>query len=139
MQALRQNVNGTLKEGGRSTIGGQSGLQRALIVTEFALALTLLAGGGLAIQSLMNLSRVDPGFPTDRLLTFFLGVTRDRLPDTDKILPFYEQLQEKIGALPGVQATTVATGGPFFGGFVMSFNLPPASRAPRARAGSSAF
>ncbi|HEY7650041.1 MAG TPA: ABC transporter permease, partial [Methylomirabilota bacterium] len=80
VQALRQNVNDTLKEGGRSTIGTQSGLQRALIVTEFALALTLLAGGGLAIQSLMNLSRVDPGFPTDRLLTFFLGVPQERLP-----------------------------------------------------------
>jgi predicted permease len=139
VQALRQNVNDTLKEGGRSTVGSQSGLQRLLIVTEFALALTLLAGGGLAIQSLMNLSRVDPGFPTDRLLTFFLGVPQERLPDPDKILSFYERLQEKIGAVPGVQATTVATGGPLFGGFGMAFDLAGQPRAQGSSRQNAAF
>jgi predicted permease len=110
-----------------------------LIVTEFALALTLLAGGGLAIQSLMNLSRVDPGFPTDRLLTFFLGVPQERLPDPDKILSFYERLQEKIGAVPGVQATTVATGGPLFGGFGMAFDLAGQPRAQGSSRQNAAF
>jgi predicted permease len=139
VQALRLSVNDTLKEGGRSTTSGRSGLQRALIVTEFALALTLLAGGGLAIQSLMNLSRVDPGFPTERLLTFYLGVPPQRLPDPDKILPFYEHLQEKIGAVPGVQAMTVATGGPFFGGFGMAFDLPGQPRAQGSSRQNAAF
>jgi predicted permease len=139
VQALRHDLNETLKGEGRATVGGQGGLQRALVVTEFALALTHLAGGGLAVQSLVNLSRVDPGFPTDRLLTFFLAVPSERLPAPDTILPFYERLQEKIGALPGVQATTVATGGPLFGGFGMAFDLVGQPRAQGSSRQTAAF
>jgi predicted permease len=128
LQALRQNVNETLKEGGRGTVAGRHALQRALIVAEFALALTLLAGGGLAIQSLMNLSRVNVGFPTERLLTFSLGIPPQRLPDAEKILLFYDRLQEKVKALPGVQAVAVATGGPMFGGFGMAVDIAGEAR-----------
>src|SRR5712691_2367332 len=98
-------------------------MQRALVATEFSLALTLLAGGGLAIHSLMNLSRVDLGFPTERLLTFSLSPASRRLPDASSILRFYDQLHEKIGALPGVQSVSFATGGPLAGGFGMAFNI----------------
>ena len=58
------NTNETLKEGGRSIGGGRHRLRRALVVVEFALALTLLAGGGLAIHSLIKLANVDLGFQT---------------------------------------------------------------------------
>jgi len=139
IQALRQDVNGTLKEGGRSAVAGRHGLQRALIVAEFAVALTLLAGGGLAIQSLMNLSRVNVGFATERLLTFSLSVPSQRLPDAEKILLFYDRLRERIGALPGVQAMTVATGGPLFGGFGMGFNLASEPRAEGSSRPGAAF
>jgi predicted permease len=138
-QALRQNVNDTLKEGGRSGMAGQHGLQRTLIVAEFALALTLLAGGGLAIQSLRNLSRVPVGFPTERLLTFSLSVPPERLPDAGRIRLFYDRLQAKISALPGVEAMTVATGGPFFGGFGMGFDLASEPRAQGSSRPSAAF
>ena len=62
-QAMRANLNETLKEGGRSPWAAAAiGLRRALVVAEFALALTLLAGGGLAIHSLLKLTNVDLGF-----------------------------------------------------------------------------
>src|SRR5207247_2576073 len=58
-QAARQNMNDTLKEAGRSLSGGRHRLRRVLVVMEFALALTLLAGGGLAIHSLFKMANVD--------------------------------------------------------------------------------
>jgi len=82
---------------------------------------------------------VNVGFPAERLLTFTLSVPPERLPDTEKILRFYERLQEKVGALPGVQAMTVATGGPFMGGFGMGFDLASAPRAQGSSRESAAF
>src|SRR6267143_1525050 len=58
-QISRWNLSDTLKEGGRSASGvGRQGLRRALVVVEFALALTLLAGAGLVIHSFLKLTRV---------------------------------------------------------------------------------
>jgi len=138
-QALRQNVNDTLKEGGRSNSGGRNTVQRVLIGTEFALALTLLAGGGLAIQSLMNLSKVDPGFPIERLLTFSLGMPPERLQGREKITLFYDRLLEKMGALPGVTSASVATGGPLSGGFGMGFNITSEPRPEGSNRQSTSF
>jgi putative ABC transport system permease protein len=122
-QALRFDLNETLKESGRSAQIGRNRVQRTLVVTEFALALSLLAGGGLAVHSLMNLSRVDLGFPTERLLTFFLPVPPARLEGAERVLLFYRKLHDDIQALPGVQSVTVSTGGPLQGGFGMAFNI----------------
>jgi putative ABC transport system permease protein len=122
-QATRLDLNETLKEGGRGTQAGRSRVQRALVVAEFALALTLLSGGGLAIHSLVNLSRVELGFKTERLLTFYLPVPDKRLEGAERIVLFYSQLQEKIRALPGVESATVSTGAPLHGGFGMAFNV----------------
>jgi putative ABC transport system permease protein len=133
-QATRQNLSETLKESGRSSVGGRHHLQRALVVTEFALALTLLAGGGLAVHSLLNLHRVDLGFRAERLLTFFLPVPSTRLEGADRIRLFYDQVKERIAALPGVQSVTVSTGAPLQGGFGMAFNVsgrPPKEGSAR--------
>ena len=77
-QAARMNLNDVLKGGrqapSRST--GRHGLRRTLVMAEFALALSLLAGGGLAIHSLWNVAHVDLGFRTDHLLTFDLPVRK---------------------------------------------------------------
>jgi|HubBroStandDraft_5_1064220.scaffolds.fasta_scaffold00624_12 putative ABC transport system permease protein len=121
-RAARMNLNEVLKEGGgsaRST--GRHGLRRALVIAEFALALSLLAGGGLAIHSLWNVAHVDLGFPSDHLLTFDLPVTRGRLTDPVQIATFYRQLLEKIQALPGVTSVSASEGAPLQG---VRFGLP---------------
>src|SRR5205823_4447845 len=74
-KASRPDLNDVLKQGGHPGLGGGGrGLRRALVVVEFALALTLLAGGGLALRSFWNLTRLDLGVRTDHILTFFLPV-----------------------------------------------------------------
>ncbi len=133
-QAARLNLNDTLKEGGRAQRAGRHRMQRARGGGEFALALTLLAGGGLAVHSLMNLSRTELGFPTERLLTFFLPIPPTRLEGAERIRLFHEQLHGRIEALPGVQSASIATGGPLQGGFGMAFNVvgrPPAQGSQR--------
>jgi predicted permease len=105
------------------------------VVVEFALALSLLAGGGLALHSLWNLSHVDVGFPTDHLLTFFLPVPQDQLKDAVQINTFYRQLLDRIQSLPDVTAVSASTGAPPGGSFGMSFQIAgkPNIEDPSAR------
>jgi putative ABC transport system permease protein len=139
-QASRVDPNETLKEGGRSgTSAGRHRLRRALVVGEFALALTLLAGAGLAIHSFWNLARVDPGFRTDHILTFDLPVPEKRLTQPEQMVAYYKQLVEKIESLPGVIRAEAATGMPLQGtGFGMPFTIagkPFANPSDRPGAG----
>ena len=111
-QAARADLNQTLKEAGRGVHGGRHGLRRALVVLEFALALTLLTGGGLALYSFTTLARTELGFRTERLLTFALPIPQDRLRGDDAITQFYDPLVERVRALPGVVSAAVSTGLP---------------------------
>jgi putative ABC transport system permease protein len=124
-QSSRLNLNDVLKEGGRSGVGGgRHALRRGLVVAEFALALSLLAGGGLALHSLWNVEHVNLGFRTDHLLTFFLPIPQGQLTDPQKINAFYRKLLDRISALPGVSAVSVSTGMPLQGArFGMPFQI----------------
>ncbi|PYT50025.1 MAG: hypothetical protein DMG44_08275 [Acidobacteria bacterium] len=124
-QTARLNLSDVLKESGRSAISaGRHGLRRTLVVIEFALALTLLAGAGLVIHSFWKLSRVDLGFRQDHILTFFLPVTNERFSTPEQINAFYRLLLDKVGALPGITAASASTGMPIIGtNFGMPFNL----------------
>src|SRR5262247_2629851 len=139
-QASRLDLNEVLKQGGRSGSGGaRRNLRRILVVVEFALALTLLAGGGLTLRSFWNLTRVDLGVRTDHVLTFFLPTPRGRFSDVERVSPYYQQLLEKIESVPGIQKAAVTTGIPTLGtGFGRRFSIagaPPVDPAARPGAG----
>jgi predicted permease len=112
-----------LKEGGRSgTGGGRHRLRRILVISEFALALTLLAGAGLAIHSFHNLLSVDLGIRTDHILTFYLQAPDSRSKEPDQIISYYRRMMSSLQALPGVEHVTASTGRPLEGlGFGMPF------------------
>lgn len=114
-QATRLDLNEVLKEGGRSLVLGRNTLRRSLVVIEFALALTLLAGGGIALHSLWNLAHADVGFPTDHLLVCGLPVPDGQLKGAEQVNSFYRQILSKIQALPGIESASVATGTPPYG------------------------
>jgi len=139
-QASRLDLNEVMKQGGRTGAGvGRRGVRRALVIVEFALALTLLAGGGLALHSFWNLTRVDLGVRTERVLTFFLPVPSSRFSEPERVTSYYRQLLERIEAVPGVEQAAVTTGVPTRGaGFGRSFTIagaPPVDRAARPGAG----
>ena len=138
-QAARLDLNTVLKQSGRSIGFGKHFVRRALVVGEFALALTLLAGAGLAIHSFWKVTRLDLGVRTDHVLTFYLPVPQGRLTDPDKIRGFYRDVLARIGAVPGVQTVAATTGLPVQGtGFGMPFNIvgkPATTAAARPATG----
>ena len=112
-QATRLDLNQVLKLGGRTGDGGaRRNGRRALVVAEFSLALILLASGGLALKSFWNLTRVDLGIRSEQVLSFRLPVPANRLNGADQIRSYYQQMLEKIEAIPGVNKAAVMTGIP---------------------------
>ena len=139
-QAARLNLSDALKEGGRGAIsGGRHRIRRALVAAEFALALTLLAGGGLAVHSLVRLNRTELGFRSERLITASLPVPQNRLEGNERIEAFYSQMLERIQVVPGVSSAAVSTGIPVEGtSFGMAFDVvgrPAAQGSDRSGAG----
>jgi predicted permease len=108
-QASRIDLTERLKQGGpNATASGGRRLRRTLVVGEFALALTLLAGAGLTILSFWNRTRSDFGIRTDGILTFALPVQMERFGSPGEIAGFYQQLLEKMHAVPGVLHASVS-------------------------------
>jgi putative ABC transport system permease protein len=135
-QASKTDPGEALKEGGRTgTSAGRQRLRQALVVAEFGLALTLLAGAGLAIRSFWKLTQVDLGIQTDHILTFYLPVPSSRFAQPEAIVAFYQRVLEKLKATPGVVSAEASTGMPLQGsGFGMGFTIagqPPISRSMR--------
>jgi predicted permease len=140
-QASRTDMNETLKESGRSVSGGRHYLRRALVVIEFALALTLLAGGGLAITACFS-SHVS----ISDSAAIACSPSRCRCPTAssptaDQIQAFYRQLLERVQTVPGVTSAAVSTGMPVRGtNFGMPFEIagtPVADPSKRPGAGFS--
>ena len=96
-QSARWNLSDALKDGvWSSSVGGGNGLRRPLVVVEFALALTLVAGAGLALRSFWKLANTDLGFRQDHVLTFSLSVPPTRFTQPEQTIVFYRQLLEQI-------------------------------------------
>ena len=94
---------GALQAAGRWSLGTHgSRTRRVLVVTEVALAFVLLIGAGLMVRSFARLLAVDPGFSTGDVLT--LKVALPGSLDTQGRRNFYQQMHQRVGALPGVRA-----------------------------------
>ena len=111
--ASRVDPGESLKDGGRSGIGHASHkLRRGLIMSEFALALSLLAGAGLAIHSFWNLTRVDLGLRTDHVLTFRLQQRAGRFENPEQMNVYNQQMLSVLRSVPGVSDVASVTGMP---------------------------
>ncbi|MCI0490260.1 MAG: ABC transporter permease, partial [Blastocatellia bacterium] len=110
-QTTRLNLNESLKEGGR---GGAEGAQRTrmrslLVVFESAVAVMLLVGAGLLIRSFISLQNVNPGFDAEDVLTMRVDLSRNKYDSPEKTTAFFEQLENRLEALPGVEAVGMVT------------------------------
>lgn len=114
--ASRVDPGESLKDGGRTSAGTSSHrLRRGLIAGEFALALSLLAGAGLAIHSFWNLTRIDLGVRTDHVLGFGLNQPEARFQTPEQINAYYQQMLSVLRSVPGVSSAALVTGTPLRG------------------------
>jgi putative ABC transport system permease protein len=105
VQASRPDLNDALKEGSRGSTGGRGRTFRnVFVVAEVSLALVLLIGAGLMIRSFLRLQSVETGFNPENVLTMRLQLPKKKYPEPHQIVDFFKQAQDRIAALPGVQA-----------------------------------
>jgi putative ABC transport system permease protein len=104
----------TLRSASRSSTGSVSvrRLRRALVGTQFAIATPLLVVAGLLLVSLNKLGRVDIGFDTRNLLSGSISLPSAQYEDPGRVLTFWDELQRRVEALPGVTAVAFADGRP---------------------------
>ena len=128
LQSSRSNPNEFLKEGERGSTAHRGRTRSVLVIAEVGLSLVLLVGAGLLVKSFARLMDVNAGFDPDHLLTFNLGLP----PSTDSVhqLAFYQQVMQRLQALPGVQAVGAVSRLPLAGGnSSRSFNVPGAEKS----------
>jgi predicted permease len=101
-QATQVDVDEALKQSGARTGTGHPRMQNALVVVEVALALVLLIGAGLLIQTFYRLRQIDVGFRAENLLTVQTRLPRARYQDHAKRTNFFRQTLDRVRALPGV-------------------------------------
>jgi putative ABC transport system permease protein len=109
-RAAKLNLSETLSQGSQSVIGGRRMRTQALLVVgEFALAITLLAGAGMAMHSFWKLTSIDLGFRADHVLITGLHKRNTEHPTADQINANARQLLEKLRSLPGVENVSLST------------------------------
>ena len=137
-RSARIDQNEALKQGSRAAgRRGRTPLQSALVITEIALSLVLLAGAGMALHSFWNLSHIDVGFRGDHVLTALLR-PRNSGPGSQRVFPSPEetsvtqhQLLDRVRQIPGVADAALATGMPMSGFDTFPFQVAgqPADKA----------
>jgi putative ABC transport system permease protein len=113
LQASKPNLNEVLKEGAKGSQGSaRQQLRKALVAAGIALALALLVGAGLMVKSFLRLQQTELGFRPNNLLTMRVALPWRKYSDTqgpERQRQFYQQLLERLAALPGVESAAITS------------------------------
>ncbi|MCG8468912.1 MAG: ABC transporter permease [Gemmatimonadetes bacterium] len=143
LQAARRDLHLKLKEGGRDGGRGRGRLSQVVVVGEVALAMVAIVAAGLLVNSFVRLQAVDPGFEAESVLVVPISLPDDTYaapddPTATRAIAFYEEVERRVGALPGVESVASAYMHPLEGGWESSFSIPgvfdpPEGQRPEAR------
>jgi putative ABC transport system permease protein len=108
LQTRKWNWYQALKESTRGSSAGRGRVnaRRLLVISEVALALMLLVGGGLMVRSFAHLQAVNPGFTPHSLLTMTVSLAGSAHSTAPKRVAFFNELLQRIDSLPGVQSAS---------------------------------
>jgi putative ABC transport system permease protein len=108
LHASRFNLFGSLKEGGRTTTDGtgRSKIRNFLVVSQVSLAVVLLIGASLMIESMFHLLHQSPGFDPQGVLVFNLDLPDARYGKPEQSADFFKELQSRIRTVPGVRSAS---------------------------------
>ncbi|HEY7393322.1 MAG TPA: ABC transporter permease, partial [Gemmatimonadaceae bacterium] len=137
-QATHLAPAGELREGGRGATSGRARLRwrQLLVATEIALAVVLVAGAGLMIRTVRNLLTINPGFRPDGVLTMRLSTPSQWYPDSVRVVAFWDDVQRRVAALPGVRRASavrllpLATEMGDWGLVIQGYSPPPNQGTP---------
>jgi predicted permease len=119
LHASKIDLNEALKEGGKSTAGRERHrLRNLLVVADVALALVLLTGAGLMMKSFVRLLEVKPGFEPAKTLTLGISLWGPKADDAPAVA-FYQQVVDRVQALPDVETAAVVSQLPLGGNLDM--------------------
>ncbi len=136
LATMRWNLRDALRGGQRQASGRHGGrLRNGLAAAEIALALTLLVGAGLLVKTADRLSRLDPGFRTEGVLTLDLSLSGSEREAPERQLPFFEELVEEVEAIPGVDSAALINHLPI-GGDIWGLDFQIEGRRASSRADS---
>ncbi len=108
IQTSRADLVSAMKDQAGSIVGGHGVRTRKVLVTaQVTLALVLLVGSGLFVQSLRNLHRVDPGFQVTNLIRFAVDPALSGY-GAERVRAYYSQVQQRLRSLPGVESAALA-------------------------------
>jgi len=132
-RALRGQRIESLRAGWQPTSGGRTGgrLRATLACTQLALALTLLAGAGLLLESFRRLRDVDLGFDAENLSAFWISPPSPTYEAPERAAALYERLVQAVAEVPGVQSVAIANHVPLAGGWIPT-NVRIPGRTPLA-------
>jgi predicted permease len=137
--ATRTGLETALRASGRALGGTRRNISKTLIAAQVALSLPLLLGAGLFARSLRKLLAIDPGFNREGVLMVHMNPARAGYKDA-ALVTLYQQLLERVAAVPGVRAASLSTYPPLTGGggtfFSASDVLVDGRRVPGTTSGN---
>jgi predicted permease len=114
LRATRLNLEGTLREQGSSVSGSRAQVRfrKGLVVSQIVLTTVLLVGAGLFARSLNNLNKLDLGLRPDQLIEFSVEPQLNGYT-VQRTIAFFDDLHQRLSALPGVESVSAAEIPPF--------------------------
>ncbi len=108
-KASRTDLNTAFKSAGRGAVRGGALLGRTMVAAEVALSVVLLVGDGLLMQSVLRMSSADLGFRPEGLTAATITLPVGQYRDAAARWRFYDSLQQKASAVPGVTSAAVTS------------------------------
>jgi putative ABC transport system permease protein len=116
-RSSRGDLSSDLRAGARGAVGGvmHATLRHLAVSCQVGLTLVVLVGAGLLVRSLARVASIDPGFRADRVLTMSVSLPDAKYGDPRRRVEFFNQLLQRTGALPGVEAAGLVSHTPLAG------------------------
>jgi predicted permease len=136
-RSSRTDLQSVIRQGGRGNLRGRNRAQSLLVIVQMALTLVLLTEASLLFRTVHKLWSVNPGFHTQNIITFKIGLSPSATKTPQSARVAYQQLIDRIGRIPGIDAAELTSlvplsgqsnHGPFW---VDDARPPSVSEAPR--------
>jgi putative ABC transport system permease protein len=127
----------SLASGSRTVTGGGR-LRQLLVVGEVMTAVLLLFGAGLLLRTLLAVESYDRGYRADRVLSMLVDPLGSSYPTPEKLLQFYDQVEEQVRSVPGVRdvawTSALPLGDSLYGDLALTYEVvgdPPVPESQR--------